>query len=207
MAMIKADINQAAYWDAKYQHGHAPWDLGRPTPVFVELLHSGKLPPGKMIVLGAGSGYDAQLFAGEGFMVTAVDFAPAAAGKMRALDPAGLLDIHQADIFHLPHTFDGAFDYVLEYTCYCAINPARREAYFDLVARLLKPGGYYVALAFPIVERDGGPPFAVQPDGMIAALRQRGFALLERERSLHSVPARRGIEELLILRKMAETAV
>jgi SAM-dependent methyltransferase len=204
---MTVDIAHPAYWDAKYNEGLAHWDLGGPTPVFAALLHSGRLAPGRMMVLGAGAGHDAQLFATHGFTVTAVDFAPAAAAKMRALDAAGLLDIRQADIFQLPSSLNASFDHVLEYTCFCAIKPAQREAYFDLVMRLLKPGGTYVALAFPIVDRDGGPPFAVRPQEMLDALRLRGFALQGRERSAQSVPARRGIEELLILRKMETTVV
>lgn len=198
---MTTDITQPTYWNAKYHNGSAHWDLGQPTPVFAELLHSGRLMPGRMIVLGAGAGHDARLFAGHGFAVTAVDFAPGAVAAMRAADLTGALDIRQDDIFHLPPTLDGSFDYVLEYTCYCAIDPGQRAAYFDLVERLLKPGGAYVALAFPIVDRTGGPPFAVAPAEMIGALERRGLDLLWRERPLHSVPARRGVEELLVLRK------
>lgn len=204
---MTADITRPTYWDNKYNNGLANWDLGGPTPVFAALLQSGRLTPGRMMVLGAGAGHDAQLFATHGFKVTAVDFAPAAAAKMRALDPAGLLDIRQTDIFHLPASLTASFDHVLEYTCFCAIQPTQREAYFDLVARLLKPGGMYVALAFPIVDRDGGPPFAVRPQEMLDALQLRGFALQGRERPSQSVPARRGIEELLIWRKMETTVV
>jgi SAM-dependent methyltransferase len=150
-------------------------------------------------VLGAGRGHDAREFARHGFTVTAVDFAADAVRDMRALaDPQAPVAILQADIFALPHTLDGAFDYVLEYTCFCAIAPPRRSRYADLIARLLRPGGTYVALAFPLDDHAGGPPFAISVPELLSLFGARGFTLLQRETPADSVPQRRGMEELLI---------
>lgn len=194
--------NDPAFWNRQYDNGQIPWDLGGPTPVFQRLLQSGQFPPGEMIVLGAGRGHDARLFAGAGFTVTAVDFAPEAAAAMRAQNDQEItVQVMQADIFSLPADLDGRFDYLLEYTCYCAIDPRLRENYYDLAARLLRPGGTYLALAFPIGQRPGGPPFVVSPEAMIAGLANRGFSLQHREKPADSVLARQGVEELLILRK------
>ena len=98
----------------------------------------------------------------------------------------------------LPHTLNGAFDYVLEYTCFCAIDPLRRAEYADLVTRLLKPGRTYIDLAFPLDDHMGGPPFAVSVPEIFALFGARGFTLLRRETPADSVPQRRGFEELLI---------
>ncbi len=192
--------NESEFWETNYLNAQLPWDLDGPTPVYARLAASGEFEPGRMLVLGAGRGHDARLFARHGFLVTAVDFATGAVRAMEGLrEPDAPIIIMQADLFHLPATLDNAFDYVLEYTCFCAIDPARREEYADVVARLLKPGGLYVALAFPIGKRAGGPPFVVQPDEMITLFEARGFTLLHREFPPDSVPARTNIEELLIL--------
>jgi SAM-dependent methyltransferase len=199
---MNRSIATPAYWNDQYRRGRIPWDLGGPTPVFERLLRSSHYAPGSLIVLGAGQGHDAHLFARHGFDVTAVDFAPRAAQMIHSLAPGqSSLKVVQSDIFDLPSAWDGTFDYVLEYTCFCAIHPAQREAYFDLVGRLLAPGGRYVALAFPIVSRDGGPPFAVNPQQILSALTARGLLLEHREQPLDSAPGRRGIEELLVLKK------
>jgi len=205
------NINQPAFWEEIYQNGRAGWDLGGPTPALRRLLESGELAPGRMtlataasavVVLGAGRGHDAREFARHGFRVTAVDFAAHAVVSMRRLaDPQAPIDILQADIFTLPHTMDHTFDVVLEYTCFCAINPARRGEYADLVARLIKPGGAYVALLFPLDQHKGGPPFAVSADEALSLFTARGFHLLRRETPPDSVPQRRGLEELLIFRQ------
>jgi len=193
------DVNVSAFWEEVYQGGRAGWDLDGPTPIFRRLPASGEFPPGRVIVLGAGRGHDAREFARHGFAVTAVDFAADAVRDMRALaDPRAPIEILQADIFTLPHTLDGTFDYVLEYTCFCAVDPPRRAEYADLVARLLKPRGTYIDLVFPLSDYVGGPPFAVSLSEIFALFGARGFALLRRETPTDSVPQRRGLEQLLI---------
>jgi SAM-dependent methyltransferase len=196
------DVGAPNFWEQIYRQQQTGWDLGRPTPVFRRLLDSGRFRPGRIIVPGAGSGHDAREFARRGFDVTAVDFAAEAVGVLRAqAEPGAALDVIQADIFELPHALDGIFDYVLEYMCFCAINPQRRPDYADLVMRLLKPGGQHIHLAFPLGKREGGPPFAVLADGVEFMFERRGFTLVEREVPPDSVPSRCGCEELLIFRK------
>ncbi len=198
------DVNFPNFWDENYREGRAGWDLGTPTPAFEHLLAEQHLSPGRMIVLGAGRGHDARLFARHGFDVTAVDFAEEAARAMRELyDPRAPIQILQADIFDLPHELDETFDYLLEYTCFCAIDPQRRTEYSDLVARLLKPGGIYLDLAFPLDPHEGGPPFTVSIPEILRLFGERGFYLLQRGLRADSVNPRRGREELLIWQKSA----
>ena len=93
-----SEVNSFFYWEKIYQNNGAGWDLGRPTPVFERLLDSDQYPPGRMVVLGAGMGHDARLFAAAGFTVTAVDFAASAAAGMRDLaQPQAPVTIIQAD--------------------------------------------------------------------------------------------------------------
>jgi hypothetical protein len=196
------DINSPAFWEEIYQGGRAGWDLGGPTPAFRRLLANGELAPGRMIVLGAGRGHDARQFARHGFDVTAVDFAGEAVHDMQRLaDPNAPIKIMQQDIFKLPQQLDGEFDYVLEYTCFCAIDPHRRAEYAELVTRLLQPRGFYIDLAFPLDMHTGGPPFAVSIPEILRLFGERGFKLLQRGIPAESVEARRGLEELLIFQR------
>jgi SAM-dependent methyltransferase len=157
-----------------------------------------------MIVLGAGRGHDAREFARNGFQVTAVDFASQAVKEMQRLaDPDAPVEILQNDIFALPETLDQSFDYVLEYTCFCAIDPKRRAEYADVVTRLLKPDGIYIDLAFPLDGRKGGPPFAVTESEIMNLFQERGFKLVSREKPVESISPRRHAEELFIFQKAA----
>jgi SAM-dependent methyltransferase len=196
-------VSSPSFWEESYRSGRTGWDLGMPTPVFQRLAESGRFPPGKMLVICAGRGYDARLFARLGFRVTAVDFAEEAVKEMQSLvDPKISMEVIQADLFDLPVFMSEEFDYILEYTCFCAIDPQRRAEYIQSVSGLLKVGGIYIALAFPVGRRTGGPPFVVTPDELIEPLGERGFELISREVPEDSVPGREGIEELLILKKV-----
>jgi len=200
------DVNSADKWESDYLRGSDGWDLGEPNPVFRSLLENRQLSPGRMLVVCAGRGHDAREFARHGYQVTAVDFSPTAAREMsRLADPGMPMKILQSDLFTLPHDLDGTFDYVLEYTCYCAIDPKRRAEFVDLVARLLRPGGIYISLAFPLTQQQGGPPFAVTVSELLHLFQERGFKLIEREQPSESVPRRRGAEELLIFQKKPAT--
>ena len=198
------NVNSPQKWEADYERKTDGWDLGGPTPVFKRLASSGQFPPGRTIVLGAGRGHDAREFARQGFQVTAVDFASHAVNEMRRLaDPAAPVEILQSDLFTLPRELNNSFDYLLEYTCFCAIDPSRRTEYADLVTRLLKPNGMYIDLAFPLDGRAGGPPFAVKESEVMDLFQERGFKLVSREKPNESVSPRRHAEELFIFQKAA----
>lgn len=198
-------MHEAGFWQGLYEAGQTGWDLGSATPVFRRLAAEQRFEPGAMIVLGAGRGYDARLFARHGFDVTAVDFAPAAVSELQARnDDEAPVTVVKADIFALDPALFGQFDYVLEYTFYCAIAPQRRPDYADVVQKLLRPEGRFIGLLFPLGETKAGPPFGVNTDAFVASLRQRGFRLLHREIPPDSVRPRLGREELLILQKVAD---
>ncbi len=201
-AAMTLDVNTPDKWEADYRGGTDGWDLGRPNPVFMRLAQSRRFKPGRMLVPGAGRGHDAREFARFGFQVTAVDFSPSAVREMKRLaDPAAPVEVVQGDLFALPRQLNETFDYVLEYTCFCAIDPKRRSEYADLVERLLKPAGIYIDLAFPLDGRPGGPPFAVTEKEILGLFRPRGFELISQEMPRDSIEQRRQAERLLIFRK------
>ena len=207
MTQMTSDVNSPKKWEADYQRGTDGWDLGGSTPVFKRLASSNRFKPGRMIVLGAGRGHDAREFSRHGFEVTAVDFSDYAAGQMRKLaDKNAPIEILQHDIFTLPTDLNGSFDYLLEYTCFCAIDPKRRLEYADVVTRLLKPNATYIDLAFPLDGRKGGPPFAVTETEIFNLFEKRGFNLISREKPEDSVKPRRDAEELYIFQKNGKSS-
>ena len=179
------------------------WDLGGPTPVFKRLVSSARFKPGRMAVLGAGRGYDAREFSRHGFQVTAVDFATNAVQEMERLaEPNVPVEILQQDIFTFPDTYNSSFDYILEYVCFCAIDPERRNEYADVVTRLLKPNGLFIDLAYPLDGRSGGPPFSFSDAELLTLFHERGFKLLSREKPADSISPRRHAEELFVFQKV-----
>lgn len=201
--MSNGDVDSPEFWEAMYKNERTPWDLQSPTPTLVHLVEAGTLaPPGSVAVLGCGRGHDAVFLARQGFDVTAVDFAPSAVAYLRELaaQEGVSLAILEMDFFHLPQTHREAFDYVYEYTAYCAIRPVRRDEYVDLVYHILKPGGLLVGLFFPADGRTGGPPFAVSLDEIHQRFDGR-FSIESLAYPATSVPPRRGKEFLALIRK------
>lgn len=204
-----ADLSKAA-WEERYASGDTRWDRGQPAPPFVDLLASSAAPPpGRLAVLGCGRGHDAILFARHGFTVTGFDFAPSAVRTATALAAVEGVDARflERDLFTLPGEHAGAFDAVLEYTCFCAIDPKRRGDYVRAVDGLLAPGGLLVALFYPTSKSgtgfdapDGGPPFLVTEDDVAAHFGER-FRIRSVAIPARSIESRRGREKLAILEK------
>ncbi|KJH72435.1 methyltransferase domain-containing protein [Aliterella atlantica] len=190
-------VADSEFWEAHYQEGRTRWDLGQAAPPFVSLLDSPTAPlPDRMAVLGAGRGYDALLFAQRGFEVIGFDFAPSAIADATALAqnsgiPAQYL---QRNIFDLPAEFPNYFDYVLEHTCFCAIDPSDRPAYVKLVKSLLKPQGELIAL-FWAHSKPGGPPFGTNIDE-IREYFQSDFKITSLSLATNSIAERQGEEYL-----------
>ena len=156
-------VNTAEFWEACYETEMDNWDLGGPTPVFERLAT--EVPKGRICVIGCGRGYDAITFAKAGFEVTAIDFAQTAvlASRENARKQEVEMTVLREDFFDLPDELHGQFDYVLEYTCFCAISPERRFEYDRVIWQLLKPEGKLLALFFPLDKNvdEGGPPWGV----------------------------------------------
>ena len=190
-------IANPEYWENRYQEGTTRWDLGQAAPPLQSLLNSTQAPPpGKIAVLGCGRGYDAILFAQHGFEAIGFDFASSAIADATALAQASgsSAKFMQRDIFELPAEFPHEFDYVLEHTCFCAIDPSLRSAYVKLARNILRSQGELIGL-FWAHTRPGGPPFGATTEE-IQQLFAPDFNILSLELVTNSIPERQGDEYL-----------
>jgi SAM-dependent methyltransferase len=186
----------AGFWDQLYREGNDGWELGRGAPPLLRWLTQHPPRGKKVLVVGAGRGHEAAFAASLGAQVTALDFAEAAVTALRALATVEKLEVRQQDLFELKAP---EWDLVVEHTCFCAIEPARRDEYVAAVATALHEGGELVGL-FWAHERPGGPPYATTR----AELQQRfgaRFDWIFDEVAPDSVAARQGQELLVVLRK------
>jgi len=157
-------VSKQEFWDSIYQNKKAGWDLKSPTPVFQRILKEKKIiNSGKLLILGSGYGYDAVEAAKAGYEVTAVDFSASAVSFARKLAKKEKVNVDfiQDDFFNFEVDNSSGFDAVYDYVTYCAINPARREEYAKLIKSLLKCGGVFIVLWFPVEERKDGSPFGI----------------------------------------------
>lgn len=191
-------IANSQYWEQRYQEGTDRWDLGKASPPLVSLLNSPELAlkRGRVAVLGCGRGYDAMLFADRGFDTIGFDFAPLAITEATTLaqTTSNSARFLQRNIFDLADEFPTYFDYVIEHTCFCAIEPNQRLNYVQIVQQILQPQGELIGIFFTH-DRAGGPPFGVTPT-QIKQYFQPKFEIISLLPVLNSVPERQGEEHL-----------
>jgi SAM-dependent methyltransferase len=152
-------------------------------------------------VPGCGRGHDARLLARRGYAVSGFDFAEAPIREAREQAARAGVEIAFArrDVFGLAADHAGVFDGVWEYTSFCAIDPARRPEYVDVVRAILKPGGWLLACFFPVREGTGGPPFPVTL-AEIERLWTPAFEVVEAYAPETSAPGRQGLEWMVFAR-------
>ena len=196
------NVNQAAFWQQRYEQDSIGWDMGQVSPPLKAYID--QLPESAksqaVLVPGAGNAYEVGYLHEQGFTnVTLVDFAPAPIEAFAERYPDFPAEhLICADFFELsPEKYQ--FDWVLEQTFFCAINPACRDEYVAQMAALLKPNGKLVGLLF---DKDFGrdePPFG----GTKAEYQQRFapyFDIEIMETSYNSYPARQGSELFIKMR-------
>lgn len=199
------NVSQAKFWQQRYETDSIGWDMGEVSPPLKAYID--QLPESAkdqaILVPGAGNAYEVGYLHEQGFTnVTLVDFAlaPIEAFAKRYPDfPAEHLIY--ADFFTLSAE-QYQFDWVLEQTFFCAINPSRRDEYVQQMAALLKPNGKLVGLLF---DKDFGrdePPFG----GTQAEYQKRfetNFVIDIMAPSYNSHPARQGSELFIKMRAKA----
>ena len=135
--------------------------------------------------------------------VVGFDLSPTALDAARAVPRVGGEIYRAGDLFDLPADLVGAFDWVVEHTCFCAIDPARRPEYAAAVHGALKLGGRLLAIFYlnphdPGEERDG-PPFGTS-EAELAGLFSPLFDKLDEFRPEHAYPGREGRELMQLLK-------
>ena len=195
-------VNDAVFWQNLYAQGGDRWELGRPNPTLEAHLARRPQPAGVVAVPGCGRGHDARLLSRHGHRVLAFDFVADTLRVARQLAVRDGVDVRfeERDVFELGAVYPAYFDGVWEYTCFCAIDPRRRAEYVDVLARTLKPGGWLLACFFPMGEKPGGPPFAVN-EAEVRTLLAPQFELVEDYVPSTSPDGRQGREWTVLARR------
>ena len=153
----RGDPSDPKFWEVLYQADTTGWELGRASPPLANYFANTSPAGLRVLVVGCGRGHEARMLASLGAEVTAIDIAPSAIAQARAIESPQTVDFRLADLFDLRGQLP-AFDLIVEHTCFCAIDPARRDEYVAAVADALVPGGTFIGLFFAH-GREGGPPF------------------------------------------------
>ena len=182
---MQQSVNKKTFWEERYQTNKTPWDIGEPAPAFVKYFDKKDISNKKIAVLGCGKGHDAFYLAnlkesrvhGFDFSESAVNFCNETKEKNNLKN----ISFYKADFFDLTKDkkWNNCFDYVIEHTSLCAIDPSRRKEYVDLIKYLLKPNGKLISLFFIRPKELGGPPFG-STEEEIRELLKSGFTETEK---------------------------
>ena len=160
-------------WQARYVTGDTPWDEGAAHPALLDFIAECGPFQGRILVPGCGLGHDVRGISNTGNEVVGLDIAPEAIEKARGFSETGREEYFTGDLFNLAPGARSSFDWVVEHTCFCAIDPAMRPAYPGAVAGALRAGGCLFAIFYlePAVERQ--PPYGAtvaELDGLFLPL-------------------------------------
>lgn len=142
--------------------GKAPWDIGKPQPVFVD---AAKQITGSLLDAGCGTGENALFFAQRGHQTTGIDFLehPIAEAKRKAKERGLAATFLVMDALHLkdiPEVFDSVIDCGL----FHVFSDEDRARYVDGLASVVKPGGKLFMMCFSDKEPPGDGPRRVSQD-------------------------------------------
>lgn len=172
-AEFVADGDPMGWFERLYTEGRAgasivPWVQGVPNESLIEWATArfGGPRAGQgrtALVVGCGTGEDAEFLAGLGLSVTGFDIAPTAIKAAREKYPESTVDYQVADLTALPAAWSGAFDLVVEiYTVqplYGEVRAAALAALHEPVA----PGGTLLVIAFAADEDEPARDPAMMP--------------------------------------------
>jgi cyclopropane fatty-acyl-phospholipid synthase-like methyltransferase len=158
-------------WDSAYTGSTpAPWDIGRPQPVFARLARDGRLS-GRVLDAGCGTGEQVLLAAAHGAVdAMGVDLSAAAIERARAkAAERGLkAQFEVGDALNLA-SLGSQFDTLIDSGLFHVFNDEDRARYVASLAAALRPGGYLYLMCFSDRQPGDFGPRRIRQDELRAA--------------------------------------
>ena len=187
------------YWEDRYTKKFLGWDIGAISTPFKEYIDQLDTKELKILIPGAGKGYEAEYLFKKGFEnVFIVDIASKPLQEFNQRNPGFPEDqLIIVDFFKLNLR---EFDLILEQTFFCSLLPKDRNRYVLRMKELLKKGGLLAGLLFDFPLTENGPPFGGSIEEY-KTLFTPHFKIKTLELAYNSIPPRRGTELFFIFEK------
>jgi Thiopurine S-methyltransferase (TPMT). len=186
------------YWDNCYKNRETGWDIGYASPALIEYAETMIPKDASILIPGCGNAHEAKALLDKGFKnITLLDIAPTLVNQVqKEFGEAAPVQIICEDFFE----HGEKYDYILEQTFFCALDPHLREKYRNKITDLLHPHGILAGLLFNRAFEPTGPPFGGNKTEY-QRLFQVAFDILKMEDCFNSIPQRQGSELFIALRK------
>jgi SAM-dependent methyltransferase len=186
------------YWEERYKKEEIGWDCGAITTPLKEYIDQLTNTALKILIPGAGNGYEFEYLIQKGFTnVYVVDYAPTPIQNLKEKLPQ-VAEEHfiQRDFFEI----ENQFDLIIEQTFFCALDVELRTKYVEKMHSLLRPNGKLTGLLFQFPLTEVGPPFGGSFDEY-QQLFINDFHLKKMETAYNSIKPRKGNELFFIFTK------
>lgn len=191
------DLNQN-FWNQKWVAEETGWDIGHASPALVTYFEHIENKEAKILIPGCGNAYEADVLIQIGFQnITLVDISIELVNKLKEK----YKDVQQVKVLHINFfELEETFDYIMEQTFFCAINPSERNAYVQKVQQLLNSNGILFGLLFNRTFKQEGPPFGGDIEEY-RTLFTRYFNKVKIEVCTDSILPRKGTEVFIEIKK------
>ncbi len=193
------------YWSNRYETQQTRWDLGSISPPIKVYFDQVSDKNVSILIPGCGNAHEAEYLLQQGFTeITLIDISEVLVKdlkeKLRFFVEKGNVQVIHQDFFE----HSGKYDFIIEQTFFCAIDPSLREKYAEKMPELLKPKGKLVGVMFDC-EFEGGPPFGGSIEEYKAYF-EPYFKFNIFEKCYNSIPPRAGNELFVCLEKIVHSS-
>jgi methyl halide transferase len=191
-------------WQRRYEENDTPWDKGLPAPPLVSFLRE-KSISGRVLIPGCGKGHEVRLLGAQrDTSAVGLDISTTAIAQAKALSglsaEKGNVTFQVGDFFNLGPDLKNAFDWIVEHTCFCAIEPQQRPDYVLAASAALRDGGKFFGIFYLTPNVESGPPFEVSRAELSRQFDPH-FKLLEEWVPTDAFPGREGRELVRLMQK------
>lgn len=152
--LMAQDSSKPDFWETRYLQNFMPWDAGFVPQALKTFVDRNR--PGRVLIPGCGSAYEARYLAEAAWKITAIDFSPAAVETAQRTMGRYADRVRLDDFFHF--ALDAPFDVVYERAFLCALPRKMWQTYADRVTEVLTPRGLLAGYFF-YHDEQRGPPF------------------------------------------------
>jgi len=186
------------YWNKLFKSNKLSWDIGYASPAIVEYFEQITDKNAKILVAGAGKGYETEWLWNNNFKNTYyLDFAIEAIKSFKQRMPQFPdSNIIIEDFFE----HNGQYDFIVEQTFFTSFHPKQRKNFVDKIHELLSSQGKYVGLFFTNDFGLSYPPFAATKKEYYELFAKK-FEFKIFEIAYNSIKPRKGREFFFVMKK------
>lgn len=186
------------FWNQRWRNGETGWDIGYASPAIVDYFDKIEDKEINILIPGCGNAYEAEALRERGFKsIRILDISDEAVARLKEKykDRDEIEVIHQDFFDH-----QGQYDYIIEQTFFCALNPNLRQDHAKKMHELLRPNGVLVGLMFNKNFESDGPPFGGTKEEYHPIF-EPYFNFKQFDETNKSIPPRLGSEIFIELQK------